>query len=135
MDSDEQTARWAFAGMAAHTLQPVLGSDADGAVYFSDFTWMKGLAVREGFENYGAAAYFDEEQRLVKVEYSHANKTVYPSDGYDAWQRAKFVWRSSAIVGVTLRDHLTGLHLLFAGEPCQHVDMSTSLWQNMFQIL
>ena len=35
MDSDDQTARWAFVGLAAHTLIPVLGKDADGAMYWS----------------------------------------------------------------------------------------------------
>jgi hypothetical protein len=126
MDSDDQTARWAFAGIAAHTLEPVLGKDSDGAVYFSDFTWMKGLEVRTGFEHYGAAAYFNEDQELLKVEYSHINRMVYPSDG-DLWKRAKFVWRSSAMVGITLRDHLTGLHLTFADE------VTTSAVENLPQ--
>jgi hypothetical protein len=126
MDSDDQTARWAFAGFAAHTLEPVLGADSDGAVYFSDFTWMKGLEVRAGFEQYGAAAYFNENQELLKVEYSHINRMVYPSDG-DLWKRAKFIWRSSAMVGITLRDHLAGLHLTFAD------DVTASATENLPQ--
>merc|ERR1712159_917662 len=113
MDSDGQTHRWAFAGIAAHTLTPVLGTDADGAVYQSDFSWMKDLEGRSGFEPYGATAYFGADQRLIKIVHSHEGKTFYPADGA-GWQRAKFVYRSSALVGVTLRDHLAGLHLTFA---------------------
>jgi len=80
MDSDDQTARWAFVGLAAHTLIPVLGKDADGAVYWSDFTWMEGLEVREGFERYGATAYFGSNRSVLMIRWVEGNVDSTPGD-------------------------------------------------------
>ena len=48
--------------------------------------------MRESFEKYGATAFLNAEQELVKIFHCHENKMVYPSDGI-AWKRAKFAYR------------------------------------------
>eukprot|EP00755_Sulcionema_specki_P014854 Sspe_Gene.57809::Locus_31720_Transcript_1_1_Confidence_1.000_Length_3684::g.57809::m.57809 len=110
--SDEALARWCFAGLAAHTLVRLNASKGDKAVYMSDWRWLHTLEVREGFERYGAAVYFDEKKNPLRIDWSHANKTVYPNDA--DWAHAKWVFRCSCLMGVTMRDHLVSVHLLLA---------------------
>jgi Lipoxygenase len=117
--SDAALSRWAFGGLAAHCVQRVPprslrspAGDPDAARFVVDFRWMRDLEVRDGFERYGAAAYFDEQLAVTRIHWSHADKDVRPGD--PDWPRAKFVWRSSVLVGVTLRDHLAFVHLKLA---------------------
>lgn len=101
--SDEAQSRFAFAGLAA----PWLRREGDGFVV--DFGWLGDLPVRDGFERYGAVAWFDADRRLVRI---HTTHDAVPGD--PGWDHAKFVWRSSVLVGVTLAHHLWGLHLYAA---------------------
>ena len=113
MISDHAISRWAFAGLAAHRLQRLPGAtNASTTAFQSDWSWLHAFDVRPGFERYGATAYFDAEGTLTSIFWSHGNVTVKPGDRL--WPHAKWAFKCSVLVGVTLRDHLTGVHLLAA---------------------
>ena len=117
MSSDAAQSRLAFAGLGALRLLPVepepdSGGDPDGAAWVSDFAWMSQFDVREGFERYGAVAYFGADQSIVRIHWSHAGRDVRPGDA--DWEHAKWAWRCSLMVGTTVADHLVGVHWLIA---------------------
>ena len=116
MTSDFAIQRWAFAGLAAHQteklqeiyLDPVTNNQI---VYQNDWSWMVDLETRDGFENYGATVYFDENKKLVQIYYAGVGKNITKTM-VEEWEHAKWVFKCSAISGVTLRDHLVGLHFM-----------------------
>ncbi len=108
MSSDEAMARIAFAGLGALRTLPITGDDPDAAVWANDWAFMSSLSVREGFERYGAIAYFDSDQRPVRIHWSHAQRDVRPGDA--DWEHAKWAWRCSLLTGTTVTDHLVGVH-------------------------
>ena len=135
MTSDAAQSKFAFNGLGAQNMKRVTQADRRQwaglpgapteahiarAEYMSDYTWMSGLEVRAGYEPYGANAVFDADGEILGIVWSNApNKVslgegawIGPKDVF--WNRAKFVWRSSAVVGVTLADHLVGVHLLLS---------------------
>jgi len=135
MTSDTAQSKFAFNGLGAQNMkrvsqadrrmwQDLPGSPSENhiarAEYMSDYTWMSGLEVRAGYEPYGANAIFDAEGDILGIVWSNAPTKVSLAEGAwigpkDVfWNRAKFVWRSSAVLGVTLADHLVGVHLLLS---------------------
>ena len=72
---------------------------------------MVDLETRDGFENYGATAYFDSNYKLTQIYYAAEKKNVTSKQPVD-WSHAKWVYKCSAISGVTLKDHLVGLHFM-----------------------
>ncbi|CAE8635593.1 unnamed protein product [Polarella glacialis] len=77
------------------------------------------LPVRDGFERYGGDAYFDLSWRPVKIvdeglapwRRDGHQESVTTRPGEQGWNRAKFRFRSSLSVLVTLADHLYGVHM------------------------
>lgn len=114
MSSDEATSRLAFAGLGALRLAPVPAGDPDGAAWVSDWAFLSGFDVREGFERYGAVAWFDEAQRPVRIHWCHGHRDVRPGD--PEWAHAKWVWRSTLFVGTTVVDHLVGVHWVVSSQ-------------------
>ncbi len=135
MTSDLAMSKFAFNGLAAQNMKRVTQADRrvwnelpgspsesfiSRAEYMADYTWMSGLEVRAGYEPYGANAIFDAEGTILGIVWSNAPSKVSLAEGAWIspesvfWNRAKFVWRSSAVVGVTLADHLVGVHLLLS---------------------
>ena len=131
-DSNELMSRFAFFGLACHHTRK-LNSDEEtmelhtatlkhpilkSAYYVNDMTALSLFAVRAPFDRYGAAAYFDSERRLIGIYLSHRNELVMPlnhSNGLDnEWTYAKYMWRSSALAMVTIRDHLLTTHFIEA---------------------
>ena len=132
MLTDEAAAKIAFVGLGAHAIAKVTPAQREAwgaipgspgpaaleaAVFVSDFTWMAGLEVRNHYEPFGAAALFDGQGDIMGIVWNAAPAATdllagawVAKDGSPLWDRAKFVWRSSLVVGVTLRDHLVGLH-------------------------
>ena len=109
VDSDRTVALMAFQGLGAHRLEP-LDSDPEEAAYAVDMTWMSAFAVRPGLEPYGACAYFGADRTLMRVYTSHDDRTHHPGD--DSWNDAKWRWRCALFAGVTIADHLGGVHFL-----------------------
>eukprot|EP00808_Paulinella_micropora_P016410 g17116.t1 len=114
--SDGALTRIAFYGLGAHRLEDVAdGKDTPaGAVVKVDLLFMSGLAVRDGFEKYGACCFFSVDQNPVAIRTSQG-QTVRPGDGND-WEHAKFVWRCSLILCVTAVDHLFNTHFLISAQ-------------------
>lgn len=126
--SDKALVRWTFFGLGAHRVRRVKSSIQAGwnvrraarehkEAFVVDLLWMASLDVRPGFEHYGAAAYFGSKEdgfppRRISLPKSNNPKVwrdVYPGDA--DWDYAKYAYRSSLLVGVTLADHLSLAHL------------------------
>ena len=114
MNSDAAQTHFAFAGLGAFHLRRLEEPDAEGAWFVVDMTHMASHAVRVGFERFGAAAYFGEDRQILRIFWSHVGHDVRPGD--PDWPHAKFAWRSSVFVGLTVSDHLWGLHLRLGNE-------------------
>jgi len=81
---------------------------------------LAGLPVRKGFARYGGDAYFDSAWKPVKIV-DLGYKQEVADDGRETptvirpgdprWEEAKFRFRSSLSVLVTLVDHLFGSHM------------------------
>ena len=114
MTSDGALSQWAFAGLAAHAIKAHRGGKVVSGVavkYEVDFTWMSAFAIRPGFERYGAAAYFSADRTLLMVRWSHGGPDgLEVTPDMSEWEHAKWVWKCSVLVGVTLKDHLVGVH-------------------------
>ncbi|CAE7947026.1 SWA2, partial [Symbiodinium sp. KB8] len=115
--SDRALGRFCLYGLAAHRIETEV---VDGRkLYVVRTNALSGLPVREGFERYGGDAYFDELWKPVMIvdygmgpmrEDDDATKVV-TKPGDQNWARAKFRFRSSLFVLVTLVDHLYHVHL------------------------
>ena len=121
MFSDEAMTRLAFAGCACHYTQrvgepwqPDQGIPdrklLPDAVYVNDMTGLSTFRVRQPFERYGAAAYFDKDLKIIAIYWSHADRLVKKGD--QSWNHAKYVWRSTFFAYITIRDHLIVTHLI-----------------------
>jgi hypothetical protein len=111
MTSDDAISQWAFAGLAAHAIKAHTGGkSAQGvAIKFEvDYSWMSAFKVRPGFEKYGATAYFGADRSLLMMHWDEGGLDVMPGD--ERWEHAKWAWKCSCLVGVTLKDHLVGVH-------------------------
>jgi hypothetical protein len=63
------------------------------------------------YEGYGAKATFNDQGTLVGLTTS-GGQVLAP--GSPSWEHTKWIFKSSVLVGVTLRDHLVSIHLLAA---------------------
>jgi len=119
--SDEALTRFCLHGLGAHRVQV---EKQDGKTFYVvRANALAGLPVREGFAHYGGDAYFDEHWQPVKIvddgwnaDTSHARngqpvKPVVTEPRDQRWAEAKFRFRSSMAVLVTLVDHLYAIHL------------------------
>jgi hypothetical protein len=77
--------------------------------YVNDQSSLSRFKVRAPYERYGAIAFFGKDRRLLCIYWCHGNRLVFDKD-VDIWGHVKYVWRSSAISLVTIRDHLLGTH-------------------------
>jgi hypothetical protein len=117
MSSDEMISRYAFAGLGAHRMEAVDPSwnpfsDDYNIAFKNDWDWLHDFEVRDGFEHYGAIAYFTRRADLLKIYWSHGHRNV--SRGDPDWEHAKWTFKCSVIAGSTLKDHLVGVHFMTA---------------------
>ncbi|MBE9069102.1 hypothetical protein IQ260_20865 [Leptolyngbya cf. ectocarpi LEGE 11479] len=106
--SDKTMSLLAFQGIGSHRLEQV--KDDPNAAYRVDLSWMVAFPVREGFERYGACAFFDNNRQLIRIYTAYNDKTHYPNA--PTWEAAKWCWRCSLFAGVTVADHLGSVHYL-----------------------
>ncbi|MEO0498701.1 MAG: lipoxygenase family protein, partial [Pseudomonadota bacterium] len=106
--SDKTMSLLAFQGLGSHRLERV--NDDPDAAYRVDLSWMVAFPVREGFERYGACAFFNRDRQPVRIYTAYDDKTHHPSD--PTWEAAKWCWRCSLFVGVTVTDHFGSVHYL-----------------------
>jgi hypothetical protein len=118
LTSDAAQSRLAFAGLGSLRLDRLsdeaAACDPDGARWVVDLRFVGDYEVRDGFERFGAAAWFGAKRELLRITWSHGGRDVYPGD--PLWEHAKYAWRASLFVGVTIADHLWGLHLRSGNE-------------------
>ena len=107
-EKDETISEMAFYGIGQNYLKKVSGEGKE-TIYDVDTTILSTLEVREGYEKYGANAFFDEEKKLLEIFVSSLGKTVKPGEA--EWKHAKWVWRSSLVFLVTAGDHLCQVNL------------------------
>ena len=110
--TDEHLSRFFFHGLGAVLLEQQTGpsTKAELGPIEINMDFMADLAVREGFRPYGATLYFDEDQKVTGIYDTHKEILVKPGDE-DAWERAKFLAKSSALALITAREHLLDTHL------------------------
>ncbi|CAE8605670.1 unnamed protein product [Polarella glacialis] len=115
--SDMALTRFCLYGLGAHRLEM---EELEGTRYYVVRTnALASLPVRDGFERYGGDAYFDLSWRPVKIvdeglaplRCDGHQESVKTRPGEQGWNRAKFRFRSSLSVLVTLADHLYGIHM------------------------
>jgi len=115
--SDRALARFCLHGLGAHRVDSVVEGGTRLFVVRADA--LAGLPVRDGFARYGGDAYFTESWAPVKIVdtgFGPARddgppEAVVTRPGDARWEEAKFRFRSSLTVLVTLVDHLYGSHL------------------------
>lgn len=109
--SDEIIERLVFAGLGVMEVELIMEVDSNNTDrYMSSYMWMSELEVRPGFQKYGAIAYFNRSQKLTKIQI--ADRFIRPGD--NDWEYAKWVWKCSMLTGITLKNHLVEIHLLYA---------------------
>lgn len=127
-DSDELMSHFAFFGLACHHTRKISNDEKymkshmrnvsdtilKSVRYVNDMTALSLFTVRKPFERYGAAAYFDNERRLIGIYLSYRDEFVMRSLGPfgndNSWAYTKYMWRSSALALVTIQDHLLVTH-------------------------
>jgi hypothetical protein len=112
--SDQVLRWWVFSGFGAlelHRLdeQTAQSEQVNGQTptFVSSYEFLKDLPVRPGLAGYGGAVYLDRQGNILKMKLR--GKDVFPTDG-KAWEAAKFAYRSTSMVWVTLYDHLFFSH-------------------------
>merc|ERR1712166_210478 len=108
MESDEAITRFSFAGIAAHNTERVQGGGE--IVYRNEWAWMHGYELRPGFESYGVNVYFNGEGELIQMYWAEENRNLTRGD--PEWDHVKWAYKVSVLTGVTVRDHLVGVHFM-----------------------
>lgn len=116
--SDKALVRFCLHGLGAHRVDVEMREGQK--FYVIKTNALSGLPVNEGFERCGGDAYFDSSWNPVMIvdqglgplrdDGVQETVTVRPNEG-EKWERAKFRFRSSLFVLVTLVDHLYDIHL------------------------
>jgi len=114
--SDDAIVQMVFAGMCGSRVMRMTkeqtNADVDKAMWSVDFTELAGLETRAGFERFGAKAFFDKTQKLVRIYWSHGGMSVRPGDL--EWAHAKWVFRCSSLVAITAVEHLLENDLIYS---------------------
>eukprot|EP01084_Bolivina_argentea_P233167 392782_1 len=118
----------AFAGYASHRTQPIKANNEHPNSYFvNDVTFLAQYDVRDGFETYGAAAYFNSKYRPIQIFLSATGETYTPpnDDGTGStmqrWNHAKWAWKVSVSVAIFLVDFVAHSRL------CESVRLITAI--------
>jgi hypothetical protein len=113
--SDDAIGRLAMVGLAAHHLRACRHNcDAD-AEFEVDYTDFSSMPVRQGYEGYGAIAYFSRTIQVTRIHCSHCggpNVSMMLKPGDELWEHAKWVFKVSMLLTCTIKDHLVGTHLM-----------------------
>mmetsp|Transcript_67055 Transcript_67055/g.106621 ORF Transcript_67055/g.106621 Transcript_67055/m.106621 type:complete len:558 (+) Transcript_67055:26-1699(+) len=124
--TDEGTSLYAFGGASSQYTRKIETDEKDwkvaeladeNPVYVHDVTGFGAYEVREPFERYGAAAYFNDKFEVVGIYLCEFEKVFTPkctSNTKLEWEHAKWAWRTTAITTVTFYDHLLKCHMIEA---------------------
>jgi len=112
MKSDSALSRLAFRSLGAWNLEGVELAQYPDVVWKADFSLLADFAVRDGFERYGATAFFLADQSLHHIYWCSQERDIFPGD--PEWAHAKWVWKNSMLVQITIVDHLLRTHWTMA---------------------
>ena len=128
LQSDESLTQMFFYGIAA----PLLAAqqqEASESIYgpFEVDLPMHNFEVRKGFRPYGARIHFHENQAVSAI-FDYAKEKLYLPGDEDGWQAAKFLAKTTAIVFITIREHLVWTHLILSNSlsRCKTVELPPS---------
>jgi hypothetical protein len=71
------------------------------------------LKVRKGFRPYGVRVHFNANQEVTAIFDYAKEKMLHPTDK-EAWNEAKYLAKVTAMVLVTVQEHLVATHLIVA---------------------
>jgi Ca2+-binding EF-hand superfamily protein len=108
MESDLAITRFSFAGIAAHNTERV--EDGGEIVYRNAWDWLYSYELRPGFEPYGVNAYFNSNGELIQMYWAEQRRNLTRGD--PDWEHVKWAYKVSVLTGVTVRDHLVGVHFM-----------------------
>ena len=109
MQSDTWIQLIAFSGFASHRTRKTLIAKTNQTMnkiaFVNDVTFLSLYNVRNGYQKYGAAAYFDQTYKVTQIYVSH-NDTTYSAEhaNVSEWEHAKWVWKVSVCVAIFLVD-------------------------------
>ncbi len=112
---------WGLCGFGALELKVLNEADAKKETvgdrtpqYVSTYGFLGDFEVRKGLARYGGDAYYDKDGKIIKIKLH--GKDVLPNEG-QAWEYAKFVYRSSSFVWTTVYHHLFKSHYTVSNIP------------------
>lgn len=104
INSDETFGTFVLQGIGCHRLRKL---ELDGeAVFAIQLDHLSSVPVRQGMSQYGGDAYVTTDGQPIKI--TLYGKDVFPGD--DNWEEAKFIFRTSLLIYVTVTDHLGETH-------------------------
>ena len=109
LTSNEAMSNIAFYGFGQVLLKR---STTDKTNYDVDTTALGSLPVRPGYAKLGANAVFSENAKLLHIFVSNLNKIVLPGD--EEWEHAKFAWKVSLMVFISIGPHLGHCHWIIS---------------------
>jgi hypothetical protein len=77
-----------------------------------DLSFLSKYRTRDPFEKYGCIVYFNIKKEPIAIYWCHGQKFVYPNE--EDWSHVKYVFRSSLITAITLKDHLVEVHWIIS---------------------
>jgi hypothetical protein len=116
-ESDESLQNISFFGLGQQYLSTIKSTLREeikntGAVFEIDLSFLSKYKTRVPFEKYGCIAYFKINKEPAAIFWSHGQKFVFPNDL--EWSHVKYVFRSSLMTAITLKDHLVHNHFILA---------------------
>lgn len=132
LKSDDDISKFAFGGIICNYTKLITNENKDNltpnnAKYMCDGRFLSQFQVRRPLEKYGACAYFDENFSLISIYVSHLESMIY--SGSQRMKYAKYVWITTLVACITIKDHALDTHMLEANAlvrnvykhlPCDH---------------
>ena len=114
METDESFSRIFFYGMGCVLLtQQEEVSDSDLGPFVVDMPYQD-LKVRKLYREYGARVHFSQDQKVTGI-HDYKNETLF-KPGDDGWDNAKMLAKVTALLFMTVREHLTWTHLICSND-------------------
>lgn len=128
LQSDESFSRMFFYGIGAPLLaaqKEVSESVAETLGPFQVDMPIHNLGVRERFRPYGARVHFNANQQVTAI-YDYAKGEIYRPNDEEAWNKAKYLAKATAMILATVKEHLVSTHLIVANTATRASTMELS---------
>ena len=110
LETDESISEMAFSGVMSMWVKDDTESENNKDGFMCDYSKMVELQPRAGWRKLGAKAYFDSNQKLIRIHDCHKNRDFTPD--HPGWDHAKMLLKVSAGQWNTGCDHLLGVHMI-----------------------